>query len=79
MTSLRTPGACLAEGPASGRRRQASELEGQPCEPDLAPGDERASAITAAGSMMAVPRAMEAVRLHAPGIDRVRHETIDTP
>ena len=29
--------------------------------------------------MLAVPRMMEAVRLHAPGVDGLRHETIDTP
>jgi NADPH:quinone reductase-like Zn-dependent oxidoreductase len=28
---------------------------------------------------MAVPRAMEAIRLHAPGVDGLRHETIETP
>jgi NADPH:quinone reductase-like Zn-dependent oxidoreductase len=28
---------------------------------------------------MAVPRTMEAIRLHAPGVDGLRHETIDTP
>jgi NADPH:quinone reductase-like Zn-dependent oxidoreductase len=29
--------------------------------------------------MVAVPRTMEAIRLHAPGVDGLRHETIDTP
>jgi NADPH:quinone reductase-like Zn-dependent oxidoreductase len=29
--------------------------------------------------MVAVPRAMEAIRLHAPGVGGLRHETIDTP
>ena len=29
--------------------------------------------------MVAVPRTMEAIRLHMPGIDGLRHETIDTP
>jgi NADPH:quinone reductase-like Zn-dependent oxidoreductase len=29
--------------------------------------------------MVTVPRTMEAIRLHAPGVDRLRHETIDTP
>jgi NADPH:quinone reductase-like Zn-dependent oxidoreductase len=29
--------------------------------------------------MAAVPRTMEAIRLHAPGVDGLRHETIDTP
>jgi NADPH:quinone reductase-like Zn-dependent oxidoreductase len=29
--------------------------------------------------MMAVPRTMEAIRLHAPGIDGLRHETIERP
>jgi NADPH:quinone reductase-like Zn-dependent oxidoreductase len=29
--------------------------------------------------MVAVPRMMEAIRLHMPGIDGLRHETIDTP
>jgi NADPH:quinone reductase-like Zn-dependent oxidoreductase len=28
---------------------------------------------------MAVPRAMEAIRLHGPGVDGLRHETIETP
>src|SRR6266511_4201443 len=29
--------------------------------------------------MVAVPRTMDAIRLHAPGVDGLRHETIDTP
>jgi NADPH:quinone reductase-like Zn-dependent oxidoreductase len=29
--------------------------------------------------MMAIPRTMEAIRLHAPGVDGLRHETIDAP
>jgi NADPH:quinone reductase-like Zn-dependent oxidoreductase len=29
--------------------------------------------------MVTVPRTMEAIRLHAPGVDGLRHETIDTP
>jgi NADPH:quinone reductase-like Zn-dependent oxidoreductase len=29
--------------------------------------------------MVAVPLTMEAIRLHAPGVDGLRHETIDTP
>jgi NADPH:quinone reductase-like Zn-dependent oxidoreductase len=29
--------------------------------------------------MVTVPRAMEAIRLHAPGVDGLRHETLDTP
>jgi NADPH:quinone reductase-like Zn-dependent oxidoreductase len=29
--------------------------------------------------MVTVPRTMEAIRLHAAGVDRLRHETIDTP
>jgi NADPH:quinone reductase-like Zn-dependent oxidoreductase len=29
--------------------------------------------------MVAIPRTMEAIRLHAPGIGGLRHETIDTP
>ncbi|HEV8568263.1 MAG TPA: NADP-dependent oxidoreductase [Actinoplanes sp.] len=29
--------------------------------------------------MVAVPRTMEAIRLHAPGVEGLRHETIDTP
>jgi NADPH:quinone reductase-like Zn-dependent oxidoreductase len=29
--------------------------------------------------MVTVPRTMEAIRLHAPGVDGPRHETIDTP
>jgi NADPH:quinone reductase-like Zn-dependent oxidoreductase len=29
--------------------------------------------------MVAVPRTMEAIRLHTPGVDGLRHETIDTP
>ena len=28
---------------------------------------------------MVVPRTMEAIRLHTPGVDGLRHETIDTP
>jgi len=28
---------------------------------------------------MAVPRTMEAIRLHTPGVEGLRHETIDTP
>jgi NADPH:quinone reductase-like Zn-dependent oxidoreductase len=30
-------------------------------------------------TIMAVPRTMRAIRLHAPGIDGLRHETIETP
>jgi NADPH:quinone reductase-like Zn-dependent oxidoreductase len=29
--------------------------------------------------MMAIPQTMEAIRLHAPGVDGLRYETIDTP
>jgi NADPH:quinone reductase-like Zn-dependent oxidoreductase len=29
--------------------------------------------------MIAVPRTMEAIRLHAPGVDGLRYETVDTP
>jgi NADPH:quinone reductase-like Zn-dependent oxidoreductase len=29
--------------------------------------------------MMVVPRTMEAIRLHTPGVEGLRHETIDTP
>jgi NADPH:quinone reductase-like Zn-dependent oxidoreductase len=29
--------------------------------------------------MIAVPRTMEAIRLHSPGVDGLRYETIDTP
>jgi NADPH:quinone reductase-like Zn-dependent oxidoreductase len=29
--------------------------------------------------MVTVPRTMEAIRLHAPGVDGLRHESIDTP
>src|SRR5262245_53167503 len=29
--------------------------------------------------MVSIPRTMKAVRLHAPGVEGLRHETIDTP
>jgi hypothetical protein len=30
-------------------------------------------------SELAIPRKMEAIRLHSPGLSGLRHETVDTP